>query len=387
MALLTNFLPPYRVPFLEALEHRLGQLTILVSAETEDNRSWAVDHGHLTVVTQRSRAIRERWRHSAGFSEVRQIHLPIDTISRLRQIGPDVVISSELGVRTCLAARYARRHRTPLVCWATLSSETEDNLGWSRLAYRRLLARRVDHWFVNGQSGLREVARYGANRAKISAIPYATLPPALGPGRRRPAQAGLVRFLYVGQLSERKGIVPFVESFVRWQGESQTAPAVQLTVVGDGPEAPRVRRIAGLAGARISIVGPMDYDLVRREYHEHDVLVVPSLVDEWGMVVNEGMAAGMVVMGSTGSQAVQEMIIDGESGFVFEPIVGVEGALRRVAELSPALRSRVGRTAAMRAAEFGVDLLADRMARALRSAAGEIRKRSSDVVERSAPGP
>jgi glycosyltransferase involved in cell wall biosynthesis len=46
---------------------------------------------------------------------------------------------------------------------------------------------------------------------------------------------------------------------------------------------------------------------------------MPSLADEWGMVVNEAMATGLPVLGSTGCVAVEEMVAEGESGWKYAP--------------------------------------------------------------------
>jgi glycosyltransferase involved in cell wall biosynthesis len=54
-------------------------------------------------------------------------------------------------------------------------------------------------------------------------------------------------------------------------------------------------------------------------YQENDVLVFPTLSDEWGLVVNEALACGVPVLGSTYSQAVMELVHDGINGWVFEP--------------------------------------------------------------------
>jgi glycosyltransferase involved in cell wall biosynthesis len=43
------------------------------------------------------------------------------------------------------------------------------------------------------------------------------------------------------------------------------------------------------------------------------------LADEWGLVVNEAMASGLPVLGSLYSQAVQELVEDGVTGWTFHP--------------------------------------------------------------------
>ena len=48
VVLLTNFIPPYRLPLYEALARRVGTLTVLVSTPVEGNRSWRPSVGELT---------------------------------------------------------------------------------------------------------------------------------------------------------------------------------------------------------------------------------------------------------------------------------------------------------------------------------------------------
>ena len=42
-------------------------------------------------------------------------------------------------------------------------------------------------------------------------------------------------------------------------------------------------------------------------------------MDEWGVVVNEAMSAGLPVMGSIYSQAAVELVSDGANGWLFDP--------------------------------------------------------------------
>jgi hypothetical protein len=43
------------------------------------------------------------------------------------------------------------------------------------------------------------------------------------------------------------------------------------------------------------------------------------LADECGLVVNEAMIAGLPVLGSRFSQAVEELVVDGVNGWIFTP--------------------------------------------------------------------
>jgi glycosyltransferase involved in cell wall biosynthesis len=43
------------------------------------------------------------------------------------------------------------------------------------------------------------------------------------------------------------------------------------------------------------------------------------MADEWGLVVNEALAAGVPVLGSAYAQAVEELVEEGRTGWIFRP--------------------------------------------------------------------
>jgi hypothetical protein len=96
VALLVNFIPPYRVPLFRALRAEVGHLRIFVSTDVEANRAWPVDWGDLPVVVQRSVAVQKRWKRPGGFHDLSYVHFPYDTLAQLRRFRPDVIVSGEL---------------------------------------------------------------------------------------------------------------------------------------------------------------------------------------------------------------------------------------------------------------------------------------------------
>ena len=78
-------------------------------------------------------------------------------------------------------------------------------------------------------------------------------------------------------------------------------------------------------------------------YAQADAFVFPTCADEWGVVVNEALAAGLPVLGSIHSQAVEELCADGETGWLFDP----EDASTVLAALDRALAASGEELAAM----------------------------------------
>src|SRR6185437_4615437 len=130
VALLTNFIAPYRLPLFQALQNRVRRLDILVSVPTEPNRPWIATFDELNVILQRNITFRSSWRHPTGFSERIYLHCPYDTLPQLLRLRPDVLISGELGLRTLQASFYkALNPGCQFVIWATLSEHSEQGRG------------------------------------------------------------------------------------------------------------------------------------------------------------------------------------------------------------------------------------------------------------------
>jgi 1,2-diacylglycerol 3-alpha-glucosyltransferase len=87
-----------------------------------------------------------------------------------------------------------------------------------------------------------------------------------------------------------------------------------------------------------------------RQIHENpafyalaECFVLPSLWEEWGLVVNEAMACGLPVVVSQTAGCAEDLVKIGENGFLFDPTRPEEltNALATLA-LDPGLRERMG---------------------------------------------
>jgi glycosyltransferase involved in cell wall biosynthesis len=319
VVMLTNFVPPYRLPLYEALSDRLLRLVVLVSTPVESNRSWRPDTGRLDVRVQHTLSVRRSWRHPGGFSEPTHVHVPWDTMAQLRRLRPDVIVSGELGFRSLFAALHCMgRGRPKLVLWATLSERTEHGRGRLRHVLRAWLLRRANRVIVNGASGERYVQGFGVPRDRIDRIPYVASPAFGDAGTAPRAGAVLRHLLFAGQLTGRKGLVPFLEKLGEWSG-THPDREITLTVAGSGPAERALESFRSRGPLTIRLLGQQDPNELPALFAQADAFVFPTLADEWGVVVNEALAAGLPVLGSVHSQAVEELCEDGVTGWVFDP--------------------------------------------------------------------
>ncbi len=101
------------------------------------------------------------------------------------------------------------------------------------------------------------------------------------------------RYLYVGQLIERKNVEAIIDAFASLAGPSDT-----LTLIGRGALREQLEsrvETRGLSG-RVVFVDYLPYAELPAEMRKYDTLVLASHVEVWGLVVNEAMASGMQVV-------------------------------------------------------------------------------------------
>jgi glycosyltransferase involved in cell wall biosynthesis len=104
------------------------------------------------------------------------------------------------------------------------------------------------------------------------------------------------KYLYVGQLIERKNVESLIQAFSRIRKDSDT-----LTVVGDGEELIHLKSLAENNGVAdvVRFLGQRSSLEIAQVYSQHNTLILPSSNEVWGLVVNEALASGMHVVVST----------------------------------------------------------------------------------------
>jgi glycosyltransferase involved in cell wall biosynthesis len=139
--------------------------------------------------------------------------------------------------------------------------------------------------------------------------------------------------LSVLRLLPRKNVLAVLDALPR-------ALQWRWVVAGDGPQRPLVeRRISELGlGTRVDLLGHVPYDELPDLYASADVYLQPSLSEPWGLAVNEAMASGLPVVVSTRCGCSEDLVRDGENGYVFDP--ADRESLHRVLDLMLASRHR-----------------------------------------------
>jgi glycosyltransferase involved in cell wall biosynthesis len=164
------------------------------------------------------------------------------------------------------------------------------------------------------------------------------------------------RVLFVGRLVRRKGADLLVSAFSQLKSE---LPAIQLDIVGDGPEMKSLKALAEELGLGDSVTfhGALYGHELWRRYAEASILVLPSRqsnddAEGFGTVFLEAGAFGIPSIG-TQTGGIPEAIVDGCTGRLVadEDVEGLKDAVKDLLE-DPTERLRLGRNAKERVSEF-----------------------------------
>ena len=171
--------------------------------------------------------------------------------------------------------------------------------------------------------------------------------------------------LFAGRFLRLKNLVSFVRAFGRYREEGGR---LGLRLAGFGETEEDVRQIAN-AIPGVALIGHLQIGELVREYATCAALVLPSYSENWGLVVNEAMHAGAPVLASTHVGCVPELIEDGVTGLLFEPLSedSMVDALRRFEALSAAERSAMSLTASKKIRDQTPERWAARVAGAIRA--------------------
>lgn len=103
----------------------------------------------------------------------------------------------------------------------------------------------------------------------------------------------IIQYLFVGMLTEKKGINILIDTFMRIKNEK-----IRLNIVGSGElKDSIIKKI--VEDKRITYIRQLNKNELAKEFEKNDVLVIPSIWEEpFGRVIIEANSYGLPVIGS-----------------------------------------------------------------------------------------
>ncbi|MEC4718142.1 glycosyltransferase family 4 protein [Noviherbaspirillum sp. CPCC 100848] len=306
IAIVTNELPPYRVPLFSLLSKMPGVvLQVILCTLREPNRRWVLpplDFGYI--------CLREKVIEKGG----RYIHNNIDVISALRKFSPDVIITGGFNPTHMYALAYALAKGIPHVPMTDGTDRSELSLSTMHTLIRRFVFTRSKAFLAASDGGLRLFRKYRVPSDRCYKVPLCI------DNRLFAAKDAPVRrefdFVFCGRIEEIKN--PLFALRVAIGTARVLQRKTRILFVGTGEQEALLRHCADIDADLVDahFQGFIAHADLPPYYWNARIFLFPTQGDVWGVVANEACAAGLPVITTPFAGAAGELIRDGENGYV-----------------------------------------------------------------------
>lgn len=264
------------------------------------------------------------------------------------------------------AAAAARRLGIPLVIsphgmmepWAMAYRRGRKTVAWS--LYQRRILRQA--------RGLCATARSEAGpiRARFPATPVAVIPngvacPADVPDRRHREAATARTLFYMSRIHPKKNLATLIDA---WTGLAARFPDWTLRIAGPdelGHSVELQRKIAAMGLQQsVRIEGAVPEAAKAAAFADADLFILPTLSENFGIVVAEALAEGVPAIVSNGAPW-ESLVTEGCGWFTGTDVASIGAAMAEAMALTPEARRQMGvRGHAHVRRDFGWDGIAAR---------------------------
>lgn len=326
----------YRIPVFQVLDEMCGhQLTVIYYKDIPPIRCQEKIKsllGERAIGRETEFRIGNRPKIDNASRANTSIRIPISfgLIRQLISTKPEVLISDGFMQWTYAPLIVRAIKGIPHVMLYERTAYTERSAGKMRTFYRKFVSRWIDAIGCNGSLTGDYIKSllgwddhrltYGHMVADVSGLKNTlmSLSDEAVLNLRKKHDINGVMILYVGQLIPRKGVLELLyawESFIK----NVSKDSATLVYVGAGPLYDELQlRVQTREIANVKVIGAVDYDSIALYYKASNCLIIPTLEDNWSLVVPEAMACGLPIATSIYNGCHPELV-HLENGWIFDP--------------------------------------------------------------------
>lgn len=259
----------------------------------------------------------------------KQIPLPIHLWKKISEINPDVIITEGFFQWTPWIQLWAFFHHIPVFMGYERTLHTERYNSKLKTWLRKIQNKFIKGYLVNGSETRKYLESIGVSPTKIfiggmSADSkglkgsIATFPQSERNSFRLKYQRGNngIIYLFSGRVEKLKGTPQLLAA---WEQHIKKYPDDSIVLIGYG-ESYDVLKEKYKMDKSIFLEGRINYDEVYKYYAIADVFILPTLQDNWSLVIPEAMSCGLPVATSIYNGCYSELIHKDKNGTTFDTL-------------------------------------------------------------------
>lgn len=314
---------PYKIPIFEELNSRAGKggfQVIALKHPEEPNERLALSMGSFRRQLVYGKHLSLTRHHDEGRETALRFTIAPTLPLAIKRSHASVIISDTFTTWTLTA--ILMRYRVVIFWEGTF--HTERTIGGLRRGLRRWMARRARAFVVNGtlsKKYLMDELNVSPDRIYVGGL-CTSIPPtdAVREPRIVPNEEP-VKFLFAARLIEGKGARHLIEAASLLERNVATKSRFQITIVGDGPDRAWLEALCASSDTSrcITFTGYVNPADIWGHYGDSHVFVLPTLHDNWPLVVPEAMTTGLPVLLSNLAGSAPDLIEEDQNGYTFTP--------------------------------------------------------------------
>jgi len=320
VAIFYRNLGPYHLARLRAFAKLHPKMSVVEISNSHREYKWQVKKKNLTF------AVKTLFAQS--LHTIKKQKLKKQILSYLTKNTPEVVVVAGYDYGMRIVTNWAKKKKIPAVSFFSTTELDRKRMWWKEFLKKRFIMKKFSHIAASGKKSADYVQKLGVKKENVSVIGNVV------DNQEYAKQAKTVRndeknnrkklslpdnyFLFVGRFSSQKNLKFLVDAFSDYKEKNGTW---DLALIGDGPMKNYLKKYASRKEGKqyIHFLSWKQMSELPAYYALAGCLILPSLSEPWGLVVNEAMTCGLPVLVSKKCGCVSELCKDGINGYTFDP--------------------------------------------------------------------
>lgn len=319
IVILHNIISPYKTLLFNELFKVINDFKVLYMAETEANRDWNIRKDELNFPYE--------FISNGKLQNHNQYKIAVQTWKRLNRINPDILILGGYKYPAYWTALlWAKKNRKKIIIWSA-SNQTDHKRNFLKEKLKSTLIKKCSAANVYGsrskdyliELGLKKEAIFIMGNTTDNLFYYDRTNDFRTKRNKLQKEYGFParNFLFIGRFSREKNIINLSKAYKKLTNQDNWG----LILAGDGPQKDDIYNyIKEHNLSNVFLVDFQQKEDLPKFLAVSDILILPSISEPWGLVVNEAMAAGLPVLVSKKCGCYPDLIKEGVNGFSFDPL-------------------------------------------------------------------
>lgn len=312
----------YMEPLLSELAKKCKTFTVITAVYPADTNNSPFN------ITVCSRMLGIYWKGKSSYLKGFSIISP-SFYNKIKESNPDVLFLIEFSFTTIYGLIYNALHKNTKNVLFVESKPIENDgpfLGAIKKIIRKSIVKRCDAILTNNQLGKDYVTKVlHADPDKIITRPYliSQTDKSISTNSERFHKIDhntIIKFLFVGQVIERKGLQHLVEAIKLIPEKDRNR--IHVSIVGEGSYLESLSKLirSNELDSNFQLHGQVEYSRLSEFYASAHVFVFPTLSDYRALSPFEALNASLPIISSIYDGGSPENAIDGQNGYLCDPL-------------------------------------------------------------------